>query len=750
MQFATPVPWWGLVLGFVLAAAIAYGVYRGPAASLSFWRRSLLIDLRAAALLLVFLFLLQPMRTGPGPAGDVVVAVLVDHSRSMAIPDADGETRLARAVTLVRERLLPQLSPLADVELFGFGDRLFETTLDAAATDAETAAAAERTDLAGGIEDVAARLAGRPLAGVVVLSDGAETGRGRGDRLVRDPDLRLFAIGVGGRRPGPDREVVSLTAGEAPATGSVIDLTAAVRSRDLDGGPFEIRLLGDGRVLDERLVTAPGSGVPTRVVFRARPRPDAATLYTVEVAAAPGELVPGNNRRSVLVPPAPRPRRLLLVEGAPAYEHTFLKRVWQADPGLELDAVIRKGMNDRGEQTFYVQGDAERTAVLGDGYPPTREALFGYDAVVLANIEGDFFDAGQLESTEAFVAERGGGLLVLGEATLSRRGLGTSALEPAVPVMLVDPGRGGGYGAAGGGTAGDDGDGPLHLTAEGAVHPVMRLGAVPAETRERWRALPPLAGAVAVGGPKPGATVLAITPARPGRPAQPLIAVQRYGAGRTMVFAGRAAWRWRMRMPADDRTYDAFWGQAARWLTGAAREPVTVSSSGGEAPGDVLAVEVEVRDAAYAPVPDAQPVVTITGPDGAGRDVRTVPVHAAAGRYRGELRVAEAGVYRLDALAHRGAERLGPATDWVLVGAGDPELADPWLNRPALEEAAAAGGGRYVDPADIGSVGASILEGARPEPAPIRTPLWHNVWMFLWVVALLAAEWSLRRRWGLR
>ena len=563
MQFATPVPWWVLALGVLLSAVVAYGAYRRPAVPLSFWRRLLLVDLRSAALLLVFLFLLQPVRTAPGPPGGAVVAVLVDHSRSMAIPDAAGAPRLARAVALVRDSLLPQLAPRADVELFGFGDRLFETTLEGAAADAP------RTDLAGALEEVASRLAARPLAGLVVVSDGGETGPRPAARVAADSGSRLFTVGVGAPQPGPDREVVSFTAGPPPAAQSVVDLTAAVASHGLGGEAFEVRLLGNGRLLDRRRVTPTGAGAPARVVFRVRPDPEAATLYTVEVPAAAGEIVAGNNTGRVLVPPPPRPRRVLLIEGAPSYEHTFLKRVWQADPGLVLDAVIRKGMNDLGEQTFYVQGDPERTPALGGGFPAEREALFAYDAIVLANVEADYFRVPQLELLASFVAERGGGLLSLGDATLSRRGWGASALAAVLPVALVDPGRGAEYGSAGGGLeASGDGGEALELTAAGARHPVMRLASTPEETRERWRAVPRLAGAVALGAPKPGATLLAVTPAQPGRPAQPLIAIQRYGAGRAMAFAGRAAWRWRMRMPADDRTYEVFWGQVAALADG--------------------------------------------------------------------------------------------------------------------------------------------------------------------------------------
>ena len=745
MQFATPVPWWVLALGVVLAALVAYGAYWRPAVPLSFWRRFLLLDLRAAALLLVFLFLLQPVRIAPGPAGGPTVAILIDHSRSMAIPDAAGAPRITQAVRLVRDSLLPQLSPHAEVELFGFGDALFETTLDAAVADAQ------RTDLAAALEDVAARFAGRPVAGVVVVSDGGETGPRSAAQLAADSDLRLFTVGVGAPQPGPDREVVALTAGDPPAAESVVDLTAVVASHALGDEAFEVRLSGNGRLLDRRLVTPSGTGAPVRVVFRVRPDPAAASLYTVEVPAAAGELVAGNNRRRVLVPPPPPPRRLLVIEGAPSYEHTFLKRVWQADSGLVVDAAIRKGMNDRGEQTFYVQGDPERTAALGDGFPAGRAALFAYDAIVLANVEADFFLAGQMELAAAFVAERGGGLLSLGDATLSRRGWGASALEPALPVTLVDPGRGAEYGSAGGGleASGDGGD-ALELTAEGARHPVMRLAATPEETRERWRAVPRLAGAVAVGGPKPGATVLAVTPGQPGRPAQPLIAIQRYGAGRAMVFAGRAAWRWRMRMPADDRSYEIFWGQVARWLTGSARDPVAVASRGGDAPGDGLEIDLQVRDAAFNPVRDGSPVLSVTGPDGATRQVRPELVDAAEGRYLAELRPARPGVHRIDAVADRGGERLGAATDWALVGGADPELADSWLNAPLLERAAAAPGGLYVETQGSGALGESILDGTAAEPAPIRTPLWHNAWVFLWLVAVLAAEWGLRRRWGLR
>src|SRR4029077_8663254 len=106
--------------------------------------------------------------------------------------------------------------------------------------------------------------------------------------------------------------------------------------------------------------------------------------------------------------------RVLAIAGAPGFEHSFLTRALSLDPGLEIDSVVRKGKNEESADTFLVQAGGGRAASLLSGFPATREALFAYDALVIANVEGDFFTRAQLSLASDFVAERGGGLLVLG------------------------------------------------------------------------------------------------------------------------------------------------------------------------------------------------------------------------------------------------------------------------------------------------------------------------------------------------
>ena len=100
-----------------------------------------------------------------------------------------------------------------------------------------------------------------------------------------------------------------------------------------------------------------------QTVFQVAPARGQATVYTVEVPAdRPVNSSPENNRRSVLVQPPARQRHVLFVEGAPGFEHSFLKRAWAADPGLDVDSIVRKGKNEQGADTFYIQASQRGAA----------------------------------------------------------------------------------------------------------------------------------------------------------------------------------------------------------------------------------------------------------------------------------------------------------------------------------------------------------------------------------------------------
>ena len=750
MHFAYPLPWWLAVLLAAAIAAVAYVEYRRPLSPLTPAQRGVLVGLRVLALAALVLFLFRPIAVLP-PAGtrDAIVPVLVDASRSMRLADADGQTRLARAVGLVKNELGLPLTSHFTTELYAVGDGLAPAKVDGLAADAR------RTDLSGALASVRERYRGQRIAGIVVISDGGDTGAGGAGRAGvagagREGDAGgppVFTVGVGSPDGPRDREVLGMTAGDPRLDQSTVDLHVTAVSSGFGRAPFSLRVLANGQVLDTRRLVPSADGSPIDQVFTVSPDPLNATVYTAEIPRDEAEAVGENNSRSLFVSPSGRKRRLLLVEGAPGFEHSFMTRALSADSGLEVDSVTRKGKNGEGQDTFFVQAGGGRSPNLTFGFPATREQLFVYDAIVIANVEGDFFSRAQLKLAADFVAERGGGLLVMGGRSFAQRGLSGTTLEEVLPVELND--RRGGLVRA----SLDAGDLPAHnrvtLTPEGEAHPIMRIGGSPAETRKMWSAMPALAASAPLGAARPGATILALTTA-PGGGVFPVVAVQRYGQGRSMVFAGEASWRWKMMVPSTDRAYDFFWRQSLRWLSSSAPEQVAIRLPDAPEPGDAIAVDVDARDASFAPVPDATIDATLTLPGGATQPIKLRHGDPSGGRYTAALALEQPGLYRVHADARRGTTALGAADRWMYVGGADREFADPRLNEGFLRRVARNSGGRYVRAAEAAQV-PSWLQAAVPQnAAPERRDLWHEPWAFAVVILLLSTEWILRRRWGLR
>jgi hypothetical protein len=151
----------------------------------------------------------------------------------------------------------------------------------------------------------------------------------------------------------------------------------------------------------------------------------------------------------------------------------------------------------------------------------------------------------------------------------------------------------------------------------------------------------------------------------------------------------------------------------------------------------------------FAPVIDADVRVRVTDPHGDTREVSATLVAGGTGRYVAEVEPTRRGVYRVTAVADRGAGELGRAVTAVLVGGTDLELADPRRQDAVLRRVAEASGGRLLDVARIDELVGALRAKAALGPPTVHD-LWDTLWGFLVVVGVLCGEWGLRRQWGLR
>ncbi len=738
MRFAVSLPWWGYVFAVASALTLAWLAYSRVPVPLTLRARFGLSALRALTLLVLIAILLRPVVVvPPAISHNTLLPIVIDVSRSMRLADGEGPTRIARAQALARD-LRTRLGGSFRVELLTFGENLADGDIE------RLAATAPRTSLNAAMTALADRHRQEKMAGVVLLSDGGATDEPESES-PRLPKAPIFAIGIGSASAPHDREIVNLTAGEPILAGASMDLSVSAVSTGFPKESVEFRVSANGRPVDVRRVTHPADAAPLHEVFTVSPDPDIATVYTVELPVDAHELSRENNTRSVLVPPQKGRRRILVVEGAPGFEHTFLKRALARDPGLDIDAVVRKGTNDAGRPTFFVQAGGNRVKSLVNGYPATRAELFAYDGIIFGNIEADFFTKEQLALTADFVANRGGGLMVLGARSFDRQGLVGTPLEDVLPVDLTDR-RGAVLRTSN--TIVEATPNTVTLTQDGLAHPATRLAASVEESRKRWSELPALASVTPVGGPRPGAQVLAISTGAAGD-ARPLLAVQRYGQGRSMVFAGEASWRWRMGKPATDTTYETIWRQMARWLTASANGPVNIVPMAPSIPGSTDRVVVTVKNLEFQPVADADVVVRVTGPDKQTRQVSPALSSPQDGRYTVAVRFEQAGVYRIEASATHGDTRFGTSTRQVLVGGSDLEMSQPRLNESVLRRLARETGGRYLNLADAAMLSDLLAQQPAELGEPEMKDLWHNGVSLLLIIGLLAAEWMVRRRVGL-
>ncbi len=151
----------------VLFSAILYRK-TWPPASLS--RRVLLGALRAAAFLLLLIFIVNPLFVSvASETRRPVLPVMLDVSRSMGIADKNGKTRIEAAVEA--SRLLPEIFEGADVRIIPFSAGVMPDSTEGG----EYRATGEGTDIVGAVMSVLGRFQSENLRSVIVISDGRVT-----------------------------------------------------------------------------------------------------------------------------------------------------------------------------------------------------------------------------------------------------------------------------------------------------------------------------------------------------------------------------------------------------------------------------------------------------------------------------------------------------------------------------------------------------------------------------------------------
>lgn len=762
----------GLAWTFLLLCILSATFYSNLLPQLGRRRTGLLLGLRVAALALLVPMLFEPVvRYVSRPRPEKPLIFLIDASGSMSVPDVqNGPTRLQS----VWQTLRPQLPRLQDhfvprfyafsaaVQPLASPNDLATTRPDGQATDLVAA-------VGKGLE-----AATHDGAMLVLISDGIDNTSPGIVEAVRSSARPVHTITVGSDQAEPatmmNVAVDALAAPDDFTVGSESTIRATIKSSALSDRLVDVKLSQvdpDGRLTGEpvfrRLVLQPvTSGQTVELPFK--PTKVGVQRLAVWIDPIAGERSTIDNRQE-LQGLALDPRiRVLYVEGRARPEYRELARALGRDTNIEVATLLRI-QQDRFAASGTVDGEPLRQL------PQTLEQWRKFDVVLLGDLDASFLSPAQQGAIEQLVADGKGLLMIGGQNSFGPGGYAGTPIEKALPVMA--------------GTI----DSPQETTQfvpklVNGDHPAMEgladwLGTL---SQAPAKELPPLRGNVVVPGAKTGAEVLLVHHDRLGPDGQPqvVLAVHRYGKGRSAAFTADTTYLWYLplRGMGQDSPYNRFWGQLVRWLAnqdvrnrqrGAGLEALIGKSV--YQLGETVRVRAMVRDEKGDATRYAQMSVSVRStsrPE--AKQQPLAPSEARTGMYDVELSSLDQGEWTAELVATKDGKELGRQTLRFTVIPPADEMLRLAANPTLMAEIAQQTRGFSYPLAQLPTL---IDELIRTDPAPQAVqrsiPLHNTVRTLLalagrapdWprrydlpvqavlVVGLLVSEWMLRRKWQL-
>ena len=714
------------------------------------WKAFFVVTRGSVLVLLLFCLLRPVITTIQTSPQETYLGILIDDSQSMSIADLPGGQSRRDGVeeVLFDGGLVEELSDSFQIRTFRFDKG---TQRIAGAGDLLQAGTASSIDQA--LNYVNDQLSGLRLGGLLLVSDGADNS-GAADPVVTAQDfgarqVPIFTIGVGKESIPEDIGIVDVSSVETVLEGSVFTVQAGIKHQGFEGQEVEISVRDGEEVVASEIVTLGVSEVTRRYELEITPERPELIVYDLQVELQPGEIIEENNSYSFLVDNSEKSALdVLYVEGHPRNEYKFIRRALEGDESIRLATYLQTG-----PEKYYRQG-IESSTELSSGFPSTKEELYRYEAIILGDIEENFFNADELQMIEDFVAERGGGFLMSG--MVDEEFIGTPIAD-ILPLTLIEesflPGH-----LRGGTRRGDHPTGELfypRLTNNGEFSPILRLSGEDSENGNLWRQLPELQGVFVTGRIKPGATVLMEHPVlQYQNQLLPIIAQQRYGSGRSMSVNTASTWRWQMMLPSDDQSHETLWRQVLRWLAVSSPERINIDFDREYYNvGDEVNVTVVALNDQYEPDNDATLWMQTETP---GEQITDTPMEwdiEEEGVYRANFTVEEEGVFNLlvdvaSAAADAELESSEKRAAFV-VTPSLREFNNAGMDAGLLGRISQESGGSYFELSDVDGLADRVEFTPNAYSREVEIDLWDKPWLLALLISLLCIDWATRRLKGL-
>jgi len=740
-------PGWLVALIGVAAAALLLQQFIGLKKRMPIGQSAFLTVLRALVYGVLIFFLL-----GPALIDKRVtklrrpLTVLIDSSQSMGFPASSksvpGDKNAKSRLDLVREKLdagtkdsiLQKLNRDYDLKLIRLGTGL-EAISSTSLADLKPQDPGTRL-----LELLQTAARDSTAAAVVVFTDGITNGDKKS--LDGGPALPVpvFPIGVGEAEGFTDVRIARVGAPEFAFRGREFKIDLTIQASGMKGKSMPLLFNRGKNIITTRTVTIDADPFEQKITLSFTPKDLGTHGFSVTVPAQAGEQITQNNTKEFKVDVQRDKIRILTLSGSPAWNYRFLRMAMKQDPLIELISFVFL-------RTPTDTVDVPESQLSLIPFPIDDiflEELKNFDVIFFDDFSHRaYFNPSYLERVRDFVRDGGGLAMFGGPRSFDAGGYGESALKEVLPVEL--DGKGNFQAPATINVA---------LTPAGKAHPITRLLPDPKANEEAWSKMPALTGMNQVRAAR-GETL--ITSAGEGSGA-PLLTIGRFGKGRTLALMSDDAWRWNFIAVGNKESpqnHLKLMRQAVRWL---AQEPsfeqVQLRPIAAVQPGEKTQIRVKVLKDDFTPTRQATVQLRVFGPEGEPTLI-AADADSEEGEYTGEFIPTKEGTHRVEAEAILAGKVLGKDRGSFTAAFAYGETDDGLPRLDLLKQIAENSKGEYFSINDWNDKALEKIAAKLETIAPSQlveqrqTRLWSTLWPFAIVLALLSAEWWMRRKWGL-
>lgn len=382
--------WWLLPI-IIIAAAISGFLYfykpkfnRGQ-----LW---LLSSLRFVALLLIALFLLEPMLQSESLRDEKPLLIwLSDNSESVIATGDSSQTK-----TFLQNELATYQEQLSEkYELVSYA---FDATLEHKGLDFK----GRETNISAAIEEVQGRYFNQNVGAVVLASDGIYNRGANPLYQARASAFPIYSLGLGDTTQQVDLRIENLVHNAVTYQGSKFPLEINVNAYFLEGNNFEIKVFNEAdEPVFSRRVNIKSSSYYHKESLFLEPQEAGLRRYKVRLSELAGESSFANNSASFTIDVIDRKKQIAIIGSGIHPDIGALARALRSDKNNEVHTGLLKNFENLEAfdlLIFHLPEQAELQAIKGLVVPKIIFADAETDFEALAQFGLDFKGKGSSES----------------------------------------------------------------------------------------------------------------------------------------------------------------------------------------------------------------------------------------------------------------------------------------------------------------------------------------------------------------